>query len=116
MAERDNIASRLRHRITLQQPDLNAGAGGQYSVEWQDVATVWAEVTPLESRALTAETVLDAQLTARVSHEIILRYREGVTADMRVAMDGRHFNIRSVVNSGERNRVLRLLAEEQAAV
>lgn len=115
MVRQQDMTSRLRHRITLQQPEMTVETGGQYAVQWQDVATVWAEVVPLENRLMTAEIVLDAQLTARVSHSITLRYRAGVTADMRVAFNGRHFNIRSVVNVGERNRLLRLLAEEHVA-
>lgn len=113
--EENGIASRLRHRITLQRAELTPGDGGQFQTEWQDVATVWAEVTPLDNRVWTAETLQDGQLAARVTHAVLLRYRDGVTADMRVSFRGRHFNILSVVNIGERNRVLRLLAEEGAA-
>ena len=107
--------ARLRQRITLQQPDLTAGAGGQFSVAWENVATVWAEVTPLENRSASAEDMFAEQLVSRVTHAVTLRYREGVSAEMRIAYRGRYFNIRHVVNTGERNEMLRLLVEEHAA-
>lgn len=116
MRKNGDLPSCLRHRITLQQPVLTAGEGGHYSIAWQDVATLWASVRPLENRGLTAEALFAEQLVAKVSHEVVLRYRAGVAADMRVVFEGRYFNIRSVVNVDERGETLRLLVEENAAV
>lgn len=112
MRKTENLASRLRHRITLQAQMLTEGEGGQYAEEWQDVATVWAEVTPLENRSLSVESLFAEQLMARGSHSIVLRWRGDVTAQMRVAFGGRHFDIRSVVDVAERGECLRLLVEE----
>lgn len=111
-----HLASRLRHRITLQQANLTAGEGGHYSIAWQDAATVWAEILPLENQVLTAESLFAEQLVARVSHEMMIRYRTDVSAEMRVAFEGRFFNIRSVVNVQEQGRILRLLVEENTAL
>lgn len=112
MMKNDVLASRLRHRVTLQKPEMQAEGAAQFSAGWVDVATIWAEVMPTTSRSFTEELLLHEQLTARVSHEVFLRFRPDVEADMRVVFKGRYFNIRSVVNIGERNSVLRLLVEE----
>lgn len=110
----ENFASRLRHRITLQAPENTMQPGGHFALVWRDVATVWAEVKPLENRALNNEALFGEQLQHRGSHEIRLRYLPGVSAEMRVVFNGRYFNIRSVVNPGERNTALVLVADEQA--
>lgn len=116
MADEITMMSRMRHRITLQSPDLTAESGGQFAVSWEDVATVWAVMKPIKSRALSAEALFAEQLVAKVSHEVTLRFRDGVSAEMRVVFDGRYFNIRSVVNTDESGQWLRLLVEENAAI
>ena len=47
-----------------------------------------------------------------VTHRIRIRYLSGVTAKLRVKFGTRYFNIRSIINQGERNRQLEFLAEE----
>lgn len=113
MREPEDIAASLRQRIRIEQPDLTPQEGGQFAVTWQEVATVWAKVLPLETRARSAEAVIDGQLVSPVSHEITLRYRAGISAEMRLVMGARIFDIRHVVNVGEQGRLLRLLAEER---
>lgn len=44
MADEITMMSRMRHRITLQSPDLTAESGGQFAVSWEDMATVCAEM------------------------------------------------------------------------
>lgn len=111
-----DFASRLRHRITLQAPERTMQQGGHFDLAWRDVATVWAEVKPLENRMANSESLFGEQLQNRASHGIRLRYLPGVSVEMRVAFNGRHFNIRSVTNPGERNTLLLLLADEHVAV
>lgn len=111
----DNLTSRLRHRVVLQTAQLTEQDGGQYALEWQSAATVWAEIRPLESRSLSQESLFAEQLVAKLTHEVLMRYRDGVSAEMRLVFNGRYFNIRNVVNVGERCEILRLLVEESAA-
>lgn len=110
-----NLASMLRHRIVLQTPQLTAQNGGQFITAWQDVATVWAQVTPRQTNSLNIEALFAEKTVERISHEILLRWREDVDASMRVVFGGRYFNIRSAVNLDERGECLRLLVEENAA-
>ncbi|GAB3282599.1 phage head closure protein [Larkinella harenae] len=80
-------AGRLRHRITIQRPvyeqDLNTGA--MNPVIWQEVAKVYAAIEPLSTRDFIAAQAEQSKIIAR----IIIRYREGITADMRALHNGK---------------------------
>lgn len=102
----------LRHRLTLQQEVRTADGAGGYTPSWSDVATVWAQVEPLKG----AERLHAMQLQDTVSHRVTIRYRAGVTAALRLLFGTRVFNIRAVINPGERNRWLELMCEEGVAV
>ncbi len=108
---KSRVASRLRQRITLQQQAQSADGAGGFTRSWEDVASVWAEMTPVAS----SERLEDGQLHSIVRHRFLLRYRDAVTHAMRISYDGRVFNILSVVNSGERDALLEILAEEGVA-
>ena len=111
MKEQAAIVSRLRQRITIQQQSQTPDTGGGFSRSWGNVATVWAEVIPISGR----EVLANQQLQGQVTHRITIRYRSGVTTAMRVAYEGRVFNIRSVLNIRERDDLLEILAEEGVA-
>lgn len=107
----ENILSRLRQRIEFQSSnDTPDGAGG-ITRGWQHHAYAWAEI-----RAIAGKEMLDnEQLQNPVTHRIIMRYRDDITTAMRLVYDSRVFNIRSVVNRGEKSAFLELLAEEGVA-
>lgn len=104
-------AGRLRHRVTLQSAADTADGGGGFTTTWSDVATVWAAIEPLAAR----ERLFAQQLENPVTHRVTIRYRAGVTATMRLKFGARVFNIRGVINAGERDRTLELLCEEGVA-
>ena len=59
----------------------------EMSETWANVATVWARVVPKAS----AEGVEADRTMARKTHEITIRSRSDVTANMRVSFDSRYF-------------------------
>ena len=100
----------LRRRITLQQPDRTADGGGGAAIAWSDVATLWAQITPIRgSERQSAEHV---QATLR--HRIRIRYRADVDPSMRFKADTRLFNIRAVMDEADRHEWLVCLCEEGA--
>ncbi len=106
-------AGKLRHRVTIQQ--LVAGspqrtATGQHDTTWTDVTTVWAAVGPLSGRRLEAANAT----WSAVRVEILIRYRAGVTAGMRVVYGGRYYLIEAIIDPQERHRELRLMCAEGA--
>jgi len=104
-------AGTLRHRIKIQR--LVAGspqqdATGAPDVAWSDWLPVSASVDPVTGK----EPFLAQEHLSVVSHKVRIRYRSGITAAMRVLFGTRVFDIKAVLNWGERNRELLLLCEE----
>jgi SPP1 family predicted phage head-tail adaptor len=82
-------AGRLRHRVRIEQSvlvvDSNGDAvqdpkTGETTSEWIEVATVWAAIEPISGREFIQSQAKQSQITAR----IVIRFREGVTAAMRL--------------------------------
>jgi len=59
------------------------------------------------------EAVDSGRLAGRVSHEVTLRYRAGVTPAMRFRNGTRVFHILAAIDEDERRRWLRCLCEER---
>lgn len=101
-------AGALRHRVVLQQPVRVSDGGGGATETWQTVADLWAAVMPV-----TGEERLSADaLTGRVTHEVWIRYRTGVTAAMRFQHASRTLDIRAVIDTGGLRRRLKCLCLE----
>lgn len=100
---------RLRHRVELQsQLRADDGAGGA-AMAWQTLATVWAAVVPHRG-----DETLDADAPAgRITHDVWIRYRADMQPSMRFALGVRRFDVRAVVDVGERRRYLKCLCEER---
>jgi SPP1 family predicted phage head-tail adaptor len=101
----------LRHRVTLEQSvRADDGCGGAIET-WEAVAQLWGAVRPLSG--FERETA--DQLAGRVTHEVWVRYRAGVEPEMRFTANAgaRVFEIRAVIDSGERRRFLKCLCEER---
>ncbi len=98
----------MRHRVTLEDAVRIADAGGGASIEWQATASVWAEIQPKSGR----EVFESDQLGGRVTHDVRMRFREGVTAKMRIFHAGRLFDIRYVADVGGRGEWLICACEE----
>jgi len=102
---------KLRHRVTIQNKvTLPDGYGGVTST-WQDVATVWASVEPLNGRELYAAQQVKAELT----HRIRIRYMSGIKPEMRIVFDNRSFDIEAIIDPEERHESLELLCSEVVA-
>jgi SPP1 family predicted phage head-tail adaptor len=111
-----STSSRLRHRLTLQQEVKTADGAGGCMRSWQDVADLWAEISPLKYRAgIGSERLVAGQIQSEISHEVTLRYRAGISTSMRLLFGNRAFNIRSIRNLNEDNEMLELLVDEGIA-
>jgi len=105
----------LRHRVTIEAENASPDGAGGLTDPWANptqVATVWAEITPLSG----SEQLRAMRLEERVSHRIRMRYRTDVTPQHRMRLGIRQFNVRSVLNEGERSRWLIILVDEGVAV
>lgn len=106
-----DLASRLRRRIIIEQSVESADGAGGLEVAWEEFATVWAEILPTRER----EELFAGQLAKLATHKITMRYFDGITTRMRINYDGRFFNIISILNVGERDETIEILAEEGVA-
>ena len=99
----------LDHRLTIEAPSRTSDGGGGAAIIWTLVDEVWGAMRPI-----SASESLDAEgLKGRVSHEIVIRFRPGVSPKMRFRLAARLFDIRSAVDAEEEHRFLRCLVEER---
>ncbi len=84
-------AGRLRHRVQIQKWQVTGQdpVTGAEIGEWETIATVWAAVEPLSARELIAAQAVQSKVTARM----VIRHRDGLTADMRIIHRNRVYNI-----------------------
>ncbi|MGE4297035.1 MAG: phage head closure protein [Desulfovibrionaceae bacterium] len=104
-------AGRLRHTVTIEHTVSTQNAYGEMVPAWEAFATRRAAVRPLAGREYFAASGEGAEVT----HEIRLRYLDGVTTAMRIVFNTRHFDIQSVINVNERGHELIIMAVETVA-
>lgn len=103
-------AGMRRHRVTLQKRASGVDNDGHPNGSWTAVTKLWAQVEPLRDRELFNAQ----QVRPKTTHKVTIDYRTGVTHQMRFLFGTRVLNIGSIINPGEANRVLEILAEEEA--
>lgn len=82
----------LTHRLRIETPVLTPDGGGGFTVEWQEVAEVFAAITDLSG----LEMLQDAQITSSAPCRIVIHYRNDVTTKMRLADDAARYDIVSI--------------------
>lgn len=100
---------KLRHRITLQRQIHAQNDYGAVVTTWQGIATVWAEIKPISGR----EYFEASQVQSEVTTQIWIRYRDGIEPTMRVAHNGKQYEIVSVLNYQGLNKTLQLMCKEK---
>jgi len=99
----------LRSRLTLQRPVRTPDGQGGFTLTWQNVATVWAQITPLAGR----EYMFAEQLATGLTHQVSIRYYTGLDPTWRgVTNDGETLNIRSASNPDSRKHEHALFCEQ----
>lgn len=78
---------------------------------WSTDVTVWAKIRPLSSDEINQA----AQFRSKVTHEVEIRYRTGITTEHKIVWGSREFTIHGIHNEGERNEKLILRCEEVPA-
>jgi len=100
-------AGRLDRRVTLQSATISKDAAGAPVSTWADLATVWANVRDLSGRDMIAAQ----QAGNAVSRVVTIRWRDGITAALRLLFsDGKTANIGWVREIG-RKEWIELYAE-----
>lgn len=102
------IAGKLRQRVTIQDKSVAQNTYGEEVITYVDWATVWAAVEPLRGR----EFLEGRQITAEVSTRIRIRYRSGISPEMRVVFGSIIYDIQSITHLEEREREIHLMCQE----
>jgi len=98
---------KMRERVTIQSPSEVRGRSGQTTLEWSNLATVWASVEGLSSR----DIMQAQQANVMATHRIRIRHRDDVTHTHRIVWRNRTMEIASVTDRMGRE-VLEVLARE----
>lgn len=99
----------LRHRVLVEEPVRTPDGGGGAIQTWSPIAEVWAAIRPLNG----SERVVADTIAGRITHEIWIRWREGVGPHLRLRYGSRIFDLLSVLDVDEQHRFLRCLVEER---
>jgi SPP1 family predicted phage head-tail adaptor len=102
-------AGDLRTRLTLEAPSRTSDGAGGSGIAWESVSDVWARVTPLTGNE---DLSLD-RVAGTLRHEIVIRYRAGVTLEMRFRDGSRVYDIRAAFDPDARRHWLKCIAEER---
>jgi len=103
-------ASTLRHTITIEKLVRTEDGMGGFLEEWTPLLEgVSAALWPKKG----TEQVEQGQKMATLTHQIRIRYRDGVDETCRVKFKGREFEVISALNWEERNVFLDLYCEEK---
>ncbi len=73
---------------------------GAVNKTWLDVATVWAEVSPLSAREFIAAQASQGEITTRIT----IRFRTGITRKHRILFRGGIYNIEGVLPDPDSGR------------
>lgn len=103
----------LNHLITIEAyTEAVDSFGGTSGGSWAEFGQAWAGISPLKG----TEKYVSSEKHATATHQITMRFLSGVNPKMRIKARGRTFEIVSVINNGERDRMLQLIVEEKADV
>ena len=99
-------AGQLRDRITIQRRKPG-GALGQASNNWEDVAQVWANIRFSSG----SESIRAGRVASKAQASIRIRWRTGITAEMRAVCDGVIYEIKAVLPGRQRREYVDLVCE-----
>lgn len=109
MAKCTKYASpKMRQKISIQTNTQTTDGQGGFTESWATDATVWASIEP----AKAYEKFQAAQMDTPITHNIMIRYRSGVTTKKRLLYGSRVFDIKEVINIDEANAFLKIIAIE----
>jgi SPP1 family predicted phage head-tail adaptor len=93
----------LRHRVTIQrlvERPLESPPADEQLFDWDDYITVWAAIKPISAREFMGRD----QVLAEVSEKIIMRWRSGIDATMRILYRGDVYNIEGILPDDKSGR------------
>jgi SPP1 family predicted phage head-tail adaptor len=106
-----NSIGKMRYRVQLQSPTNTTDAGGGRSQTWSRKADLYANIIPKSG----SESYKQGKIKDETTHEIHIRHRSDMSAKYRIVYESRVFNIKSILNTHERDRFMVLSCTEGLA-
>nr|DAS21430.1 MAG TPA: Putative head tail adaptor [Bacteriophage sp.] len=100
-------AGQLRHRVEILQRVKEKDKSGATVLVWRSLCKVWADVRHVSG----SETMRHDVLSASVRASVRIRWRAGISADMRVRTENGVYVIRAVIPDLRRREFLDLTCE-----
>ena len=100
--------ARLNRRLSFESPVETADGAGGVTRTYEQIALLWAEVTPLTA---SADIAADAR-GAKVTHRIVIRAGRVVTNRNRFVDSARIYRVIAARESADR-RLIEITAEQQ---
>ena len=100
-------AGKLWYEISIEQRGDTRNTYGESVASWSEYLATYADMIDLSG----AELEIAQQINSNITTKIITRWDSGIRATMRVLMDGEYYNIVSVDNVDERDKIMVLLCE-----
>lgn len=95
-----------RHLLVIEKP----GEGNEYDGfpedNWERVREIWGDVKPVHDSTDDRERNRAGRMEPHITHRVFTMYFAGYSSSYRMLMGDRIFNVESVINLGERNRML----------
>lgn len=88
----------MDRRVRLEARSVTRDAAGGEVETWALVADLWAGIYPVRGQERYAAGAEQAERDARIR----IRWRPGVGASQRIVYEGRHWDIRAVIEVGRR--------------
>jgi SPP1 family predicted phage head-tail adaptor len=87
-------ASRMRHRVVLQQAVMTVDELGGQVRSWSNIATLWAQIVPKSG----GELFQNQRRVPQYRAEVTLRYRSDITTDFQLLVEGEPWEITDVTH------------------
>lgn len=101
-------AEELRHRITFQKLQSEISDNGFEIEAWIDFKTVWAKAANIHGKEYFEAAAVQKENTVK----FLIRYTDGIDADMRILFKGKQYNITAIDNIRYANKFIEIKGVE----
>lgn len=102
-----SFSLKLNRRVVLQRRVAGKDALGQPNTGWQEVAPVWAHIRNENG----AQTIKAGAETSKLKASIRIRYRSGLSEDMRVLYGAIAYQIQAILPDEDNKQFVDLVCE-----